>query len=203
MTNDVIYTVESRPPTGKLILFALQQFLSVIAATITVPILIGLGDHMAAALLGCGLGTLVYLFCTKGKSPVVISSSFAYIGALIMAVQGYGYMGIVLGGILCGSVYVILSIVIHFVGTAWIDKIMPPVVIGPVVACIGLGLAPSAVTNLLSASGFVDPTGTHPYNLLALLCGLIGFFVGQCMKAMKGQGNPKLINELLAQKLGG
>ena len=177
MTNDVIYTVESRPPTRKLILFALQQFLSVITATITVPILIGLGDHMSAALLGCGLGTLVYLLCTKRKSPVVISSSFAYIGALILAVQGYGYLGICLGGIFSGSVYVIISIIIHFVGTAWIDKIMPPVVIGPVVACIGLGLAPSAITNLISASGFVDATGEHPYNLLALFCGLIGFFV--------------------------
>ncbi len=173
----IIYNVEDKPKARELVVFSFQQLLSIIAATIAVPVLIGAGDHMSAALLGAGVGTLIYVLCTKAKSPVILSSSFAFIGALTMALSGYGYLGIILGGIFAGLVYVILSLVIHFAGTKWIDKIMPPVVIGPVVACIGLSLAGSAISNLLSADGYISPDGVHPYNLLALLCGLVTFFL--------------------------
>lgn len=171
MENNLIYQVEDTPKVGRLLLFALQQVLAVLAATIAVPTIIGLPVQIPAAILGAGLGTIVYLLFTKFKSPVVISSSFAFLGALANAIA-FGYLGIVLGAIFAGLVYVIIAIVIHFVGTGWIHKLMPPVIIGPTVALIGLSLAGSAVSDLVKSTG-----GGMNYNLVSLFCGLITFFV--------------------------
>lgn len=171
MESKLIYQVEDTPKFGKLILFALQQVLAVLAATIAVPTIIGLPVQIPAAILGAGVGTLVYLLFTKFKSPVVISSSFAFLGALANAVA-FGYLGIVLGSIFAGLVYIIIALIIHFVGTGWIHKIMPPVIIGPTVALIGLSLAGSAVSDLVKTTG-----SGMGYNLVALLCGLVTCFV--------------------------
>ena len=177
----MIYNVEDKPSWGKTFVFAFQQLLSIIAATITVTIVAGFGDHMSAAIMGAGIGTLAYILITKKKSPVILSSNFAFVGALAMAHLNYGFMGIMLGGIFTGLVYVILSIIIKFVGTAWVDKLLPAVIIGPVVALIGLTLAPNAISNLVSANGYFYVNEydivTFPFNLLALLCGLVTFFV--------------------------
>ena len=179
--SKMVFNVEDKPKGGQLFAFALQQVLAIVAATIAVPVLIHQADHISAALLGSGLGTLIYIMFTKKKSPVILSSSFAFIGALIMASQNYGFLGILLGGFFAGIVHVIIAIIIHFVGTRWIDKILSPIVIGPVVSLIGLTLAPSAVSNLIKADGYyaVDAAfnTTFPYNLIALLCGLVTFFV--------------------------
>ena len=177
--SDMIYQVEDTPKTRDIIAGVVQQILGSLAATIMVPILIGLNDHISTAVLGCGLGTLAYLIITKRKSPVLLSSNFAFVGALVLAYQGYGFLGIVLGGVFTGLVYVILSIVVKFSGTRWIDKLFPPVIIGPVVALIGLTLSTSAVADLVSASGYIqgDPTSVSPYNLVALFCGLVAFIV--------------------------
>ncbi|MGN1097216.1 MAG: solute carrier family 23 protein, partial [Christensenellales bacterium] len=105
----LIYNVEDRPKFNKLIVFALQQVLAIMAATIAVPTIIGLPTQIPAAILGAGLGTIVYLLFTKFKSPVIISSSFAFLSSLGSALA-FGYCGIIVGGILAGLVYVIIAI---------------------------------------------------------------------------------------------
>ena len=171
-TNKLIFEVDGKPSFGKLLLFAFQQVLAVLAATILVPTIIGLPVQMPAAILGAGLGTIVYLLFTKFKSPVVISSSFAFLAALSNAIA-FGYMGIILGGLFAGAVYVIIALIVKFAGTGWVEKLMPPVIIGPTVALIGLSLAGNATADIVTAS-VVQPN--QGYNLVALFCGLVTFF---------------------------
>ncbi len=171
MGNNLIYQVEDKPKFAKLLLFALQQVLAVLAATIAVPTIIGLPMQIPAAILGAGVGTIVYLLFTKFKSPVIISSSFAFLGSLSNAVA-FGYLGIVLGSVFAGLVYVVIALIIKFVGTGWIHKLMPPAIIGPTVALIGLSLAGSAMSDIVKATG-----SGMSYNLIAILCGLVTFFV--------------------------
>ena len=128
MGNNLIYQVEDKPKFGKLLIFALQQVLAVLAATIAVPTIIGLPTQIPAAILGAGVGTIVYLLFTKFKSPVIISSSFAFLGALANAVA-FGYLGIVLGAVFAGLVYVVIALIIKFVGTGWIHKLMPAAIL--------------------------------------------------------------------------
>lgn len=172
MANQLVYDVADKPKFSKLLGFAFQQVLAVLAATIAVPTIIGVPANIPAAILGAGLGTIVYLLFTRFKSPVIISSSFAFLGPLANALA-FGYMGIALGALFAGLVYIIIAIVIKFVGTKWIEKIMPPVVIGPTVALIGLSLAGSAMGDMVKANG---STVNGNYNLVAILCGLVTFF---------------------------
>lgn len=157
----LIYNTNDKPKFGKLIVFALQQVLAIITATIVVPIITngnaGLegADAMspAAALLGAGVGTIVYLLFTKFKSPVFLGSSFAFLGSMAAAFAGattvaLGYAGLIIGAVLAGLVYVIIALIVKFAGTGWINKLMPAVVIGPTVAIIGLSLAGNAVGDL-------------------------------------------------------
>ena len=157
--NNIVYSVNQRPPFAKILLSAFQQILAVLAATIAVPAIIGNGMSQSAALFGAGVGTLVYLLFTKFKSPVFLGSSFAFLGSMGAAFAGaasayMGYIGLLLGASLAALVYVVLSILVKFLGTGWIDKIMPPVVIGPTVAIIGLSLAPNAVGDLMKGASF-------------------------------------------------
>ena len=171
-TNKLIFEVEGKPSIGKLLIFAFQQVLAVLAATILVPTIIGLPVQIPAAILGAGLGTIVYLLFTKFKSPVVISSSFAFLGALANAIA-FGYLGLVLGALFAGLVYVIIAVIVKFAGTGWVEKLMPPVIIGPTVALIGLSLAGNATADMVKASA----DGINgSYNLIGLLCGLVTFF---------------------------
>ena len=138
----LIYGVKDRPKPGQLVLFALQQLLAILAATITVPMVVGNGMSISAALFGAGAGTLVYLLFTKFKSPVFLGSSFAFIGSMSAAFAGavslsMGYLGLLIGAVFAGLVYVIIAVAVHFAGVNWIDKIMPAVVIGPTVASGG------------------------------------------------------------------
>lgn len=167
--NQLVYDVNDKPAFGKNLVFAFQQVLAIMAATIAVPTIIGLPTQIPAAILGAGLGTIVYLLFTKFKSPVIISSSFAFLSSLSTALC-FGYCGIILGGILAGLVYVVLAIIIKFAGSKWVSKLMPPVIIGPTVALIGLSLAGSAMGDIVKASGAVV---NQSYNLVALFCGLI------------------------------
>ena len=180
--SKMIIDVEQKPRPLQNVTSVLQQILANIAATITVPLMIGLGDHVSSAILGCGLGTLVYLLITKRKSPVILSSNFAFIGALTTAFYtGGGFIAIVLGGFLTGLVYIILSLIVKKAGTNWVDKVFPPVIIGPVVALIGLSLGDEAVRDIVTvdAYNYINEYGNvvHPYNLIGVLCGLITFFV--------------------------
>lgn len=154
------YGVNDKPSFGKLIVFALQQLLAILAATIAVPAIIGNGMSQSAALFGAGVGTIVYLLFTKFKSPVFLGSSFAFIGSMFAAFGGaasvsIGYAGLVIGAALAGLVYVVIALVVKFAGVKWINRLMPPVVIGPTVSIIGLSLAGNAVGNAL---GFSDST---------------------------------------------
>ena len=177
----MLYNVQDKPPKKVVVSSVIQQLLANIAATITVPIIIGLNDFISAAILGCGVGTLIYLLITKRKSPVLLSSNFAFVGALILAYTNCGILGIILGGLFSGSIYILLSFIVHKAGTKWIDKVFPPVVIGPIVMLIGLTLSSTAIADLVKVDNYsyVNNIGEtiYPYNQLGLLCGLLTFFI--------------------------
>ncbi|MCR5349287.1 MAG: uracil-xanthine permease [Bacilli bacterium] len=163
--TNLVYNVGDKPSWGKTILFAFQQLLAILAATIAVPAIVGNGMSPAAALFGAGVGTIVYLLFTKFKSPVFLGSSFAFIAPMSAAFAGAvsaaaGYLGIIIGAILAGLVYAIIALIVKLAGTAWINKIMPAVVIGPTVAIIGLSLAGNAIGDLLSGSYYVPSTAS-------------------------------------------
>lgn len=152
----LVYEISDRPSLKEAIVLGFQQVLAILSATITVPMIIGNGMDPAAAIFGAGIGTLIYLFFTQRKSPVFLGSSFAFIGSMIAAFAGaatvgLGYLGLIIGAVFAGLVYVIIAAIVKSFGTTWIDKFMPPVVIGPTVAIIGLSLAGSAITNFTSA----------------------------------------------------
>ena len=171
----LIYQIKDRPKFGQLIVFAIQQLLAIMAATLVVPIIIGNGMQPNAALFGAGMGTLVYLLFTKFKSPVFLGSSFAFLGSMAAAFAGassvaLGYLGLILGAAFAGLVYVVIAIIVKFAGTAWINKLMPAVVIGPTVAIIGLSLAGNAVGDLTGSEATLK-AATSPY--VSLICGLV------------------------------
>lgn len=178
---NLAYKVKDKPKFGATLIFALQQLLAILAATIAVPAIIGNGMSQSAALFGAGVGTLVYLCFTKFRSPVFLGSSFAFIPSMTAAFAGgismhLGYLGLIIGAALAGLVYVIIAIIVKLAGVKWIDKVMPAVVIGPTVAIIGLSLAGNAVAN---SAGFAQPQGGYMMNVhteLCLLCALITLF---------------------------
>ena len=149
----MIYNVKDKPKFGQLIVFAFQQLLAIMAATIAVPMIVGNGMSTSAALFGAGVGTLVYVAFTKGKSPVFLGSSFAFLGSMAAAFAGaasvaLGFLGLIIGAVLAGLVYVVIALIVKGAGVKWISKIMPAVVIGPIVAIIGLSLAGNAIGDL-------------------------------------------------------
>ena len=155
MAKNLVYDIHEKPQFSKLIVFAIQQLLAIIAATIAVPAIVENGMSASAALFGAGVGTIVYQLFTKFRSPVFLGSSFAFIGSMNAAFAGaasmsLGYLGLLFGAIFAGLVYVIIALVVKFVGVQWINKLMPPVVIGPTVALIGLSLASAAVKDVFS-----------------------------------------------------
>ena len=180
----LIYNVDDKPKFGQLIIFAIQQLLAIMAATIAVPAIVGNGMTASAALFGAGVGTIVYQLFTKFKSPVFLGSSFAFIGSMLAAFAGAvssaaGFLGIVLGAIFAGLVYVFLAIVIKIAGVNWINKLMPPVVIGPTVALIGLSLAGAAIKDVFSY-GPQDGNGSFIMTTniwVSLICALVTLFV--------------------------
>lgn len=159
------------------ILFAIQHILAMLVACITVPFLTGL--PVAPTLISAGIGTLCYILFTKKKSPVFLSSSFAYLAPMSSALAvgligeqtGNNYLALILGMLMVGIVYCLVALIIKFIGTNWLNKILPPIIIGPIIMVIGLGLAGSAISNLTTASG-----SGESYNLIAILCGIIGLF---------------------------
>ena len=189
----LVYDINDKPPVGKLIVLAIQQLLAILAATIAVPTIIGLPAQIPAAILGAGVGTIVYLLFTRFKSPVFLGSSFAFINSLAGA-MAFGYLGIIVGAIFAGLVYVIIAVVIHFAGTKWVSKLMPPVIIGPTVALIGLSLAGSAMTDIVKADA---DAVNGAYNLVGLLCGLVAFFTVVICSGQKRYKTLKLIPFIL------
>ena len=182
------YGIKDKPGIGKTIVFAIQQLLAIMAATLVVPVIIngnvgGLIEEgkitwemtaqmsPAAALFGAGIGTIVYLLFTKFRSPVFLGSSFAFLGSMTAAFAGavsmaVGYLGLIIGAVFAGLVYVVIAIIVKIAGVKWINAIMPAVVIGPTVAIIGLSLAGNAVGDLQTA-----PAGGD--SRIAILVGLV------------------------------
>ena len=200
MEKKLVYDIHDKPKFGNLLLFALQQVLAILAATILVPAIIGNGMSQSAALFGAGVGTLVYQLFTKFRSPVFLGSSFAFIGSMLAAFAGAasasaGYAGLILGAVFAGLVYVIIAIIVKFAGVKWINKLMPTVVIGPTVALIGLSLAVNAVNDL--NVGKVAGGSTY----VALICGIITLFAIFCF-SVYGKKMAKLIPFILGILVG-
>ena len=181
----LIYNVNDKPKFSQLVIFAIQQLLAIMAATLVVPIIINgnTGSTMssAAALFGAGVGTLVYVLFTKRKSPVFLGSSFAFIGSMTAAVAGAvsmasGFAGMIIGAIFAGLVYVVIALIVKCVGVKWIDKLMPAIVIGPTVAIIGLSLAGNAVGDILKGNVVGAEGAQLAAPLTCLICGLVTLF---------------------------
>ena len=189
MAKNLVYDIHDRPKFGNMLIFALQQLLAILAATIAVPTIIGVPTQIPAAIFGAGVGTLIYQIFTRFKSPVFLGSSFAFLSSLGVALA-YGYCGIVLGSVVAGLVYVVIAVIIHFVGTDWVAKLMPPVIIGPTVTLIGLSLAGAAMGDIVKASGAEINAS---YNLIALLCGLITFLTLVICSTQKRFTMPRLV----------
>ncbi len=179
MAKNLVLDVDENPKkVSAWLLFSIQHILAMLVACITVPLITGL--PIAATLIAAGIGTIVYILITKKKSPVFLSSSFAYLAPMSSALAvglinnagGRNYLALILGMIMVGAIYAIVALVIKFVGTNWLNKLLPPIIVGPVIMVIGLSLAGSAVSNITSASG-----SGQGYNLLALLCGLVALFL--------------------------
>ena len=176
------YQVNDKPKFGQVLIFALQQLLAILAATIAVPAIIGNDMSPSAALFGAGVGTLIYLLFTRFKSPVFLGSSFAFLGSMFAAFAGgvsmsLGYLGLILGAAFAGLVYVVIAIIVKLVGVEWINKLMPAVVIGPTVAIIGLSLAGNAVGDLFTGKVFDAEGNQCASTYVCLVCGLITLFV--------------------------
>lgn len=178
------YGIHDKPKFPQLVVYAFQQLLAIMAATIAVPAIVGNGMTASAALFGAGAGTIIYQLFTKFNSPVFLGSSFAFIGSMVAAFAGAvsaqaGFMGILVGAIFAGLVYVVIALIIKFVGVGWINKLMPTVVIGPTVALIGLSLAGAAVKDVFSY-GPQDGNGSFIMTTniwVSLICALVTLFV--------------------------
>ena len=192
----LVYDIKDKPAFPQLLIFALQQVLAILAATIAVPTIIGNGMSQSAALFGAGVGTLVYQLFTRFKSPVYLGSSFAFLGSMSAAFAGAasasaGHVGLIIGAVMAGLVYVAIALVVKFVGVKWVDRVMPAAVIGPTVAIIGLSLAANAVGDLSKGKVMVEQitpivqngqivdkiesvSACSPY--VALVCGLVTLF---------------------------
>jgi len=199
---NLIYGIKDRPKFAQMLLFAFQQVLAILAATITVPAIVGNEMSAAAALFGAGVGTLVYQIFTKFKSPVFLGSSFAFIGPMLAAFAGgvsmsLGYLGLILGAVFAGLVYVVIALVVKLAGIKWIDKVIPACVIGPTVALIGLSLAGAAVNDVFSY-GAKTTFGISSYFIMdtaawvSLTCALVTLLV-VIMVSTYGKKMAKLI----------
>ncbi len=202
------YGIKDRPKFGKNLVFAFQQMIAIMAATLLVPILVsaaGLKCDPAAALFGAGAGTIVYLLFTRFRSPVFLGSSFTFLGALIAAAtNNYGYWGLIIGVAFAGLVYVVIAIIIKLVGAGWIKKLLPHVIIGPVLAIIGLSLSGTAGSWMMSnggqhvigtitdLNGKVTPNMADNYSLWYIVVGLFTFAI-IVLASVKGKGMAKLI----------
>ena len=195
----LIYNVKDKPNFGQTLVFAFQQLLAILAATIAVPAIVGNGMSQSAALFGAGVGTIVYLLFTKFRSPVFLGSSFAFLGSMFAAFAGAvsteaGYAGLLIGAAFAGLVYVVIALIVKLVGVGWINKLMPAVVIGPTVAIIGLSLAGNAVGDSL-AGAFDAEAGAYVMTTnvwVCFICALVTLLV-VTLCSVYGKKMPRLI----------
>ena len=173
---EAILDVHDRPSLFAWLGLSLQHLFTMFGATVLVPFLVGLEPSIA--LFSSGVGSLLYILITKGKVPAYLGSSFAYITAMQSLMSTSGYPAVAQGIIYSGIVYLIVAVIIAKVGSAWIDKILPPIVVGPVIMVIGLGLAGNAAENAMFNDGLYDPT----FFLVALVTLGITIFFNMYLK---------------------
>ncbi|EOD6170139.1 solute carrier family 23 protein [Enterococcus faecalis] len=152
--EDAVLDIKDRPQAFHWVGLSLQHLFTMFGATVLVPILVGIDPGIA--LVSSGLGTMVYLITTKGKIPAYLGSSFAFIAAMQMLMKSDGYPAIAQGAMTTSLVYLIVSLIIKKIGSDWLDKILPPIVVGPVVMVIGLGLAANAANNAMYNNNVYD-----------------------------------------------
>ena len=192
--SGMILDVNEKPSIPKWIILAFQHVFAMFGATILVPILVnsGAGETVLTipvALVSSGIGTLIYILCTRGKSPVYLGSSFAFIAPLVAAYLKGGTAGAMTGIMVVGLIYIIFAIIIKIIGKNWIDKLLPPLVIGPMIMIIGLGLAPSAISQIGLASG-------AEIEWRGVLVALVSFLV-TAIVMVRGKGFLKIIPFLI------
>ncbi|NMB18687.1 MAG: uracil permease, partial [Erysipelothrix sp.] len=202
MYMEMIIGINEKPKTKlELFILSIQHVFAMFGATVLVPILTGL--DVGVSLVASGVGTIIYIICTKGKVPIYLGSSFAYIGSIIAAISSTGgvesaYTGLMVVGI----IYLIVSIIITFTGSGWIRKLLPPVVVGPMIIIIGLSLAPTAVTEtglmgidvLLEQGKYIGVAGA---SWKVPLIAMVTFFT-VVLVSMKGKGFIKIVPFLIA-----
>lgn len=191
----LIYDIGDKPKTKETIVFAFQQMIAIMAATLLVPILMStytmpdgtpLTFDPAAALFGAGIGSLVYIFFSKKRSPVFLGSSFTFLGAYQAVIgMNYGYWGVIIGVALAGLVYVVIALIIKVSGSAWVNRLMPAVIIGPIITLIGLSLSGTA-------TGWMATNGGPNYSLITIGVGVVTFFA-IVLVSIKGSKTLKLI----------
>lgn len=151
--NKMLLDVNEKPPILKWILLSLQHAFAMFGATILVPILVNTASgsevlSIPVALISSGIGTLIYIICTRGKSPVYLGSSFAFISPMIVGFAKSGKSSVFTAIMAVGLVYVLVALIIKLIGKKWINKLLPPIVVGPMIMIIGLSLAPTAVEEI-------------------------------------------------------
>lgn len=192
MKNNLILDVSDVPTSGKWIILALQHVAAMFGATILVPILVNsmAGSEVLTipvALFTSGCGTIIYIICTKGKSPVYLGSSFAFITPMAVGFASAGTGGVLTGIMAVGILYMLVALIIKIAGKNWLEKMLPPIIVGPMIMIIGLGLAPSAVSQM----GL-----TESVNLKSIIVILVTFLT-TAIVALKGKGFLKLIPFIL------
>ena len=184
--DEALLDIKDRPSFGYWLILSIQHLFTMFGATVLVPLLVGINPSIA--LFSSGVGTLVYIICTKAKIPAYLGSSFAFIATMQSLMQSYGYPAVAQGAISAGLVYLIISLIVSRFGSSWVNKILPPVVVGPIVIVIGLSIATTAATNAMM-------NGTHydlKYFLVAIFTLLITIVFNMYLK-----GFPSMIPVLL------
>ena len=195
----MLYDTHERPTIGKWLILAFQHIFAMFGATILVPILVNgaateiLGKEVEVltiplTLLASGIGTIIYILCTKGKSPVYLGSSFAYITPIAMAFVAGGHSSVVSGLVVVGIVYILVAMAIKFFGTKWINKLLPPVIVGPMIMIIGFSLAPNAIKQM--------GLGAEVLEWRIILVGIITFLI-TALTAVGAKGFFKVIPFLI------
>lgn len=173
---DFKYYIDEKPEKkSEMVILSLQHVFAMFGSTVLVPILVGI--DVSVALFTAGMGTLLYSLCTRAKVPVFIGSSFAYVGILSLLVSKYGQSYASLAVMSVGLIYILLSFIVRFVGTKWLDYILPPVIMGPVIIVIGLSLASTAIDNSGLGVESFDPTAAF-ISLTTLLVTAIAMMRG-------------------------
>lgn len=195
----LLLDVNEKPDIAKWIILSIQHVFAMFGATILVPILVNASAGetvltIPVALVTSGIGTLIYILCTRGKSPVYLGSSFAFITPLAAAYLKGGISGAMTGVMAVGLIYIIFATIIHFVGKNWINKLLPPIVIGPMIMIIGLGLAPSAISQ-------IGITSDATLDIKCLAVALITFLT-TVLVMLKGKGFLKIIPFLVGIVVG-